>query len=161
MLLEADPLDDRRLFAFESDFVASLRCIPMAVRMKLDRVAIKLTLRQWSRFTHQDRQALLAAPCRTAAQVSAYRACLVDLVARRAHEVATPLAAPSAALSEALRDAPPVLTAYVRAVGVPAPTAGQWRRLSELQRFALIKLTRDNHDNVNFIPAMQEFGLIA
>jgi hypothetical protein len=28
------------------------------------------------------------------------------------------------------------------------------------QRFALFKLTRPNHDNDNFIPAMREFGLL-
>jgi hypothetical protein len=39
------------------------------------------------------------------------------------------------------------------------PSRSQWAALTPLQRFALIKLTRDNHDNVNFAPAMREFGL--
>ena len=33
------------------------------------------------------------------------------------------------------------------------------RRLTVLQRFVLLKLSRDNHDNVNFVPALREFGL--
>ena len=61
-------MSDVQLFAFESDFVASLRCIPMAVRLKLDLCGIKLTLRQWSRFTRSDREALIAMPCRSRAE---------------------------------------------------------------------------------------------
>ena len=69
-------MNDNQLFAFEDDFVAALRCIPMAVRLKLDRSGIKLTLRQWSRFTRSDRQILLDAPCRTFEEISEYRAWL-------------------------------------------------------------------------------------
>jgi hypothetical protein len=36
--------DHARLFAFEHDFFVSLRYIPMAVRFKLDRSGIKLSL---------------------------------------------------------------------------------------------------------------------
>lgn len=34
-----------------------------------------------------------------------------------------------------------------------------WRVLSELQRFARFKLSRDDHDNFDVLPAMREFGL--
>jgi hypothetical protein len=152
-------MNENQLFAFEHDFVASLRCIPMAVRLKLDRSGIKLSLRQWSRFTAEDRRELLATACGTAGEVSAYRNRLVELVAQRTQETAKPLPEPPAALRELAGDAPATVTAYARAVDVPPPTARAWRRLSELQRFALIKLTRDSHDNVNFVPAMREFGL--
>jgi hypothetical protein len=43
--------------------------------------------------------------------------------------------------------------------GRKPPLVDQWRALSSLKRFTLYKLTRPNHDNDNFIPAMQEFGL--
>ncbi len=33
----------------------------------------------------------------------------------------------------------------------------QWQKLSPLQRFALIKLSRPSHENRNFVPALQEF----
>ena len=36
----------------------------------------------------------------------------------------------------------------------------QWQNLTPLQRFALIKLSRPSHENNNFYPALQEFGLI-
>jgi hypothetical protein len=35
----------------------------------------------------------------------------------------------------------------------------QWAALTPLQRFALIKLSRPGHENRNFLPALQEFGL--
>ena len=56
---------------------------------------------------------------------------------------------------------PPVVASFAKSVGVSPPTARAWGELTELQRFALIKLTRDSHDNVNFVPAMREFGLVA
>jgi hypothetical protein len=133
----------------------------MAVRLKLDRCGVKLTLRQWSRFTREDRQALLEAPCHTDAEAAGYRARLVELVVLRAREEAKPLADPPVALWEAAGEAPAVVAEYALAQGVTPPSANAWSRLSELQRFALIKLTRDNHDNVNFLPAMREFGLVS
>jgi len=155
-------MSDGQLFAFENDFVASLRCIPMAVRLKLDRAQIKLSLRQWSRLSRDDRQELLDAPCGSRCEIDAYHAGLVDLIDRRACESAKPLAErPDPALWEGLGEPPPVVTRYASSVGVAPPTAGQWRSLTDLQRYALVKLTRDGHDNVNFIPAMREFGLMS
>jgi hypothetical protein len=153
-------MNDTAMFAFESDFVASLRCVPMAVRFKLDDCAIKLTLRQWSRFTRADRQDLLVAPCETPAEIAGYRAALVALIALRTGDLAAPLATPPCGAWEDTRQVAPVVSAHARSLGLPAPSAGQWARLSRLQRFVLIKLTRDNHDNVNFAPAMAEFGLL-
>ena len=51
--------------------------------------------------------------------------------------------------------------AFAETVGVAPPGLQAWRELAELQRFVLIKLSRDNHDNVNFVPALREFGLMA
>lgn len=153
-------MNDTQLFAFESDFVSSLRCIPMAVRLKLDVCGIKLSLRQWSRFTRGDREAMLVAPCNEIAEVEAYRAALVALVALRTNEVAKPLADPPCGQWNNARQVAAVVIAYARSLGAPPPIPSQWAGLSPLQRFVLIKLTRDNHDNINFIPAMSEFGLL-
>ena len=38
-------------------------------------------------------------------------------------------------------------------------TVEQWKKLTPLQRFALIKLSRSSHENKNFYPAVEEFGL--
>jgi hypothetical protein len=54
---------------------------------------------------------------------------------------------------------PLAVAAFAEALGVQPPDDGAWSRLTPLQRFVLLKLSRDNHDNVNFIPALAEFGL--
>lgn len=153
-------MNDTRMFAFEDDFVCTLRCVPMAVRFKLDACGIKLTLRQWSRFTREDRQDLLVAPCETADEIEAYRVALADLVTLRTGENAKPLAIPPCGQWEDPQRPAPVVVDYARSLGVRPPDRAQWAALSRLQRFVLIKLTRDNHDNVNFRPAMEEFGLL-
>jgi hypothetical protein len=154
-------MSDTQLFDFEQDFVSTLRCIPMAVRLKLDTCGIKLSLRQWSRFTPADRRGLLTDPCASDSEIEAYRKALVNLVASRANEIAKPLAAELCAQCEDHHQPPAVVADYAISVGLPQPSDRQWSALTRLQRFALIKLTRDNHDNVNFIPAMTEFGLVA
>ena len=45
-------------------------------------------------------------------------------------------------------------------LGLPLPNLTLWAALNDLQRFALIKLTRSGHKNANLLPAMKEFGLI-
>lgn len=152
-------LQTQVLFAFEQDFVDSLRCIPMAVRFKLDLCGIKVSLRQWSRFTLADRSDMLTAPCDTPANVERYRLHLIDRIAQRAGELASPI--PVERNPEwAVRDrVPSLVQAHALSIGLKAPTKSQWRALTDLQRFALLKLSREGHDNVNFAPALREFGL--
>lgn len=152
-------MNDAQLFDFESDFVATLRCVPMAVRFKLDACGIKLTLRQWSRFTRQDRQDLLTAACDSPAEIGAYRAALIALIAVRAGEPARALAeAPCEAWAD-VHHVPHAVVQQAHLVGIAPPNRTEWGRLTELQRFVLVKLTRDKHDNLNFAPAMAEFGI--
>jgi hypothetical protein len=54
---------------------------------------------------------------------------------------------------------PDALCDYAASIGLKPLTTDQWRALTDLQRFALLKLSREGHDNVNFIPALREFGL--
>jgi len=150
---------DKLIFDFELDFAGTLRCIPMIVRLKLDLCGIKLSLRQWSRFSRDEREALTYRPCGTAIEVPAYRAYLAWLIETRAGETPIDLPIdPSPDWADAGR-VPGRLVDHVRGLGLPAPTAAAWSRLTTLQRFTLIKLTRAGHDNDNFAPALREFGL--
>ncbi len=36
----------------------------------------------------------------------------------------------------------------------------QWQKLPPSQRFALIKLSRPGHENLNFYPALKEFHIV-
>lgn len=146
-------------FAFESDFVESLRCIPMAVRFKLDTIGIKLTLRQWSGLSRADRQALLDMDCQPGTQVGSYRARLVEMLQRSGLGSVKDLAL-GLAVHPPEGPPPEQVEGFARQVGLGGISRVGWDRLDALQRFALVKLSRDNHDNVNFIPALQEFGLL-
>lgn len=148
-------------FAFEADFVASLRCVPMAVRRKLDNVGVKLSLRQWSRLSREARGELLDLPCADAAEAEAWRIRLADLAEAAGQAPLKPLPEGDD-LPDPPRDAPPAQVAdFARTQGLRPLGADAWRSLTDLQRFALMKLSRDNHDNVNFVPALREFGLLA
>lgn len=148
------------LFDFERDFAGSLRCIPMIARQKLDIVGIKLSLRQWSRFTREERGQLADLPCETVPEQAAYRALVVHLIATRSDE---PLRHLVTRGLEAWSDAdhmPDAVKTQAQADGIAPPTATQWATLQPLQRFALVKLARSKHENENFVPAMLEFGLL-
>lgn len=147
------------LFAFEADFVDTFRCIPMAVRFKLDRVGVKLTLRQWSRMTRDDRAALLGMPCTIDAEVEAYRETLCILIRERAGEEPSVLVEPPCESWSHRDRVPQQVARRAEEVSVATPSLEAWSQLPELHRFVLVKLSRDNHDNVNFAPAMAEFGL--
>ncbi|MGA0601101.1 nitrate reductase associated protein [Caulobacter sp. KR2-114] len=154
-------MNETDLFAFEADFVDTLRCVPMAVRFKLDLAGVKLTLRQWSRLTPEDRFERLMAPCATPAEVGAYRAALQALVAERSGETARDLPPGVTVAWQAMARTPDQVIGFARQAGVAPPSDTVWAGLTDLQRFVLLKLSRDNHDNVNFVPAMREFGLVS
>jgi hypothetical protein len=153
------PLPDLTYFQFEADFVESLRCIPMAVRCKLDTCGIKLKLNQWNEFTLGDRQGLVEKSCESPEEIQAYRTFLCDLIENRAKsEVKTLEIDPNPAwLNDDL--IPESLVEKTQAANV-ALTPEQWRSLTPIQRFALIKLSRPGHESHNLLPALQEFGLI-
>ncbi len=145
-------------FQFEADFVESLRCIPMQVRHKLDTCGVKLKLQHWHQFDDHDRHSLVDRPCDTRASIQDYRDRLRQLVQTRTGQYPKDLP---------IEDKPPWSHSEVIPADVLAEAARfdqaisieQWRSLSELQRFALIKLSRPGHENRNFQPALIEFGL--
>lgn len=147
------------LFGFEREFAQTLRCIPMAVRFKLDRCAVKLSIRQWARFNPDDRSELLTMPCEDREEAALYRARVVSLLEARTGEPAKELEAEPALWMNA-GEVPEALVRHSRSVGVVPPDLGQWAALRRLQRYALLKLAREGHENLNFRPAMEEFGIL-
>jgi hypothetical protein len=146
-----------RCFAFEADFVADLRCLPMAVRRKLDLAGVKLRLSHWHALTAAERAELLAWPDDPAA--------IHDLqlwLQRRTAELADGPARgidPAAGLDWQQRDTVPErLRAACAQLGA-AVEPRQWQALDELQRFALVKLSHPGHEHRNLPRALKEFGL--
>jgi len=145
-------------FNFEADFVASLRCIPMQVRYKLDTCGVKLKLHHWHQFSTEERQQLVSLPCHQGSEISQYRDYLQSLVVAHTGSQAKALAIdPTPPWADATQIPSDVQT-KLQEVGATL-SLEQWQQLSPLQRFALIKLSRPSHENRNFLPALQEFGL--
>lgn len=146
-------------FDFEEDFVAkNVRCIPMIVRFKMDAVGIKLKLAEWSRFEVAERIKLAMLPAATPPEVFQYFLYLSALIKKYTGNDATLLAIDaqpdwanetqsSAQLAEKALEFGLVISSQ------------QWRNLTHLQRFALLKLCRPGHENKNFPKAIKEFGL--
>jgi hypothetical protein len=145
-------------FQFEADFVESLRCIPMQVRFKLDTCGVKLKLAQWNQFSPADCQALVDRPCETESETQTYRTTLHQLIQDRTRLVATDLPIDPHPPWHDLHQIPESVVEKARSLN-QSITLNQWADLTPLQRFALIKLSRSGHENSNFLPAMQEFGL--
>jgi hypothetical protein len=147
-------------FDFEEDFVgANIRCIPMVVRFKLDIAGIKLKLSEWSRFTAIDRLQLMQKFCMTDTQIASYRRYLQELIRVRTGKQATDLAIEKYPAWERCDGVPSELNEKAAEFNLNI-SEHQWRQLSNLQRFALLKLCRPGHENKNFARAIEEFGLI-
>ncbi|WP_216900647.1 nitrate reductase associated protein [Synechococcus sp. CCY 9618] len=144
-------------FGFEADFVGDLRCIPMAVRRKLDLVGVKLKLSHWSQLGEAERQRLLAWPDDDGA-LEALDQWLKQRTAAMAEGAAGRLEPASHASWQQAEAAPEVLLASCRQLGLVLPPHA-WGRLDELQRFALVKLSHPGHEHRNLPRALAEFGL--
>lgn len=144
---------------FETDFVESLRCIPMIVRMKLDTCGVKLKLEHWNQFDRSERQTLVTMPCDSSGEVANYREYVQNLVTVKTGKPAKELAIDPLPLWLNTEQLPEVLKNKAAEHDIKI-SLSQWSSLTPLQRFALIKLSRPSHENRNFIPALKEFELI-
>lgn len=147
-----------KFFQFEADFVESLRCIPMQVRMKLDTCGVKLKLQDWHNLTTAERQKLVEMPCILPEEVENYRHYLKQLVLERSGIIPNdlPIDSHPAWMDDTV--VPTTIEEKAQEVGTTV-TREDWINLTPAQRFALIKLSRPSHENKNFLPALQEFGI--
>jgi len=137
------------IFQFEQDFVADWRCIPMVVRYRLDTCGLKLKLAHWHALSLGQRQWLVDTPCDTLALQKQYTLQLQAWVMEQTGQPIGTIAVEPVWLQEQV--VPPDLAATV--------TLDQWQRLTPLQRFALLKLSRPGHEHRNLPLALREFGL--
>jgi hypothetical protein len=146
-------------FEFERDFVASLRCIPMIVRYRLDTCGVKLKLNHWNNFSLSQRQALINLPFDTPEDIAKYRELLQSLVIAQTGSPPSRLEVSFDWLN-ADQIPPPVSSHMEQQLGYIPLTLETWRNLTPLQRFALIKLSQPSHENHNFLPALRELGIL-
>ena len=165
MNLELEPsefinLEGIEYFKFEEDFMEeNVRCIPMVVRFKMDLAGIKLKLGEWGRFHSTERVKLALLPITNPIETSEYRKYLIDLINIYTGKNATELAVDAQPAWKILGQIPQILIKKTEELDLEISIV-QWQNLTNIQRFALLKLCRPGHENKNFPKAVAEFGLI-
>lgn len=151
---------EKKYFDFEEDFIEeNVRCIPMLVRFKMDAAGIKLKLAEWSKFSVNERIALAVNPAGTEQEVKDYNQYLAGLIKKYTNTEATSLAIEVYPEWSLINTIPQMLQEKAGELGWEI-SLSQWGQLTNLQRFALLKLCRPGHENKNFPKAMREFGLV-
>ncbi|WP_316784933.1 nitrate reductase associated protein [Pedobacter frigiditerrae] len=146
-------------FNFEEDFMEdNVRCIPMIVRFKMDAVGIKLKLAEWSKFNTDERVELAIKPISNSTALNKYHSYLVGLIKKYTNNEATIIAVDKTPAWREFNRLPIVLQEKLQELDLHI-SINQWKNLSDIQRFVLLKLCRPGHENKNFPKAMLEFGL--
>ncbi len=146
------------MFQFEIDFAGDLRCLPMAVRRKLDLAGVKLKLVHWHGLAPEERRRLLAW-ADDGASLSAMREWLLERSRTLPQGPASSLPPASATDWQRAEAWPESVAASCRELGLAWRPEG-WAGLDELQRFALVKLSHPGHEHRNLPRALEEFALL-
>lgn len=144
-------------FEFEADFMEDgIRCIPMAARLRLDLSGVKLRLSEWSKLTEGEKKNVGNWPYDIPGQMDECREYLQALVFNRTGRQVTLLLNTAAGAWADISHVPEAVELKMAEFNWTL-SLREWRSLTELQRFALVKLTRPGHENRNFPKAVLEF----
>lgn len=144
-------------FQFEVDFMEDgMRCIPMAARLRLDLCGVKLRLSEWSKMTDAEKKKVTTWPYGRPGETNECRDFLKAIVLERTNREAVLLPCTGDLPWADTSVVPGVVEAKMAEFGWEL-SLSEWRSYTELQRFALVKLTRPGHENRNFPRAVLEF----
>ena len=153
--------NDKIFFDFEEDFIEkNIKCIPMIVRFKLDACGIKLKLSDWTRMTIVERDLLIDTSCVTKSEIEKYHLLVREIVLKNTGHEAKLLSTDNKPAWADIENVSNEVNEKAREFGWQIKLE-KWKHLSNLQRFALLKLCRPGHENKNFPIAMKEFKLIS
>ncbi len=144
-----------RRFKFEDEVHHSLACVPMAVRRKLDRVGVKISLEQWQALAQHERLAICHLPTNSDEECSAVQTFLEETVRARAGSAAKPLSDEVKRSAEPPAVPPARLIENAKAAGITLDQPA-WDRLDADERYALIKLGAGADQSHNFVTALRE-----
>lgn len=124
-------------FRYEAAFYPSLSRIPLHVRMKLDLVGIKISLKDWLAYSFEERAALCHLPAEDAEEQRVF-ANYIDLLCRRYRDTPVEIAE---RLDSARWDAGaiPAEVAQKSAACFNTVTITEWQSWEPHQRYALYK----------------------
>ncbi|MCI1192269.1 hypothetical protein MOJ79_10485 [Calidifontimicrobium sp. SYSU G02091] len=145
-------------FGFEASMRATLDCIPMSMRLKLDRCGLKLSLAQWRALPRVLRELLLEAPVDDARSLQRLDLLLQRAVSHHAVGHGSPQTQPRSGAPDAATVPAEVARRWVAEHAGDLPPA-RWAALTPLQRYALLKLAAAKHGR-NWPAAVAEFGLV-
>jgi hypothetical protein len=149
---------DTAIFGFEAGMASALEGIPMSVRMKLDLCGLKISLAQWRGLPLAVRQVMTEVRSDTVAEIQRARRYFRFIVGAFGLGQPAPVRVNALEWSAQGRT-PAIVVSAMQALGLPRIGAATWAGLSDLERFALVKLTRQGH--VRYLKgAVEEFGLV-
>ena len=153
-------LDGIEYFQFEEEFMENnMRCIPMIIRFKMDMAGIKLKLSEWKRFSTEERIELALMSCGFNEESKHYAGYLAGLIKKHTKRNPTAIEIDKTPAWRELHSIPGILIEKLKEFDWDL-SIDQWTYLTDLQRFALLKLCRPGHENKNFSRAMKEFNLV-
>jgi hypothetical protein len=144
-----------RKFKFEQEVYATLSCVPMATRRKLDRVGLKISLSQWQQLGRGERLAICHLPTELPEEREAIRLLLEEAVRNRCGAAVKELPTAARESAEPPASPTPPLVERARAVGV-ALGQREWDRLDPDERYALMKLGGGADASHNLMAALKE-----
>ncbi len=146
---------EQALFFHEHDLIGNLRRFPLIARLRLDVLALVMTLENWQAFSFAAREAMVLDRFDTLDQQATLRQ-VIQTEARRVlgQPLATALPTPMADFRN-LAEAPPAIVAALQGFEVEL-TLKKWQELPELARFGLAKLTREGRENRRLGPLVDD-----
>jgi hypothetical protein len=145
------------VFGFETYMERTLEYMPMSVRLKLDLCGLKPSLVQWCGLPLTVRQTVLETHCEVPHEILRMRRYLESTFDAFQLGPLAPLQCSAEAWNANSR-VPAALVLATTALGLPRPARAAWAGLSNLQRFALIKLSHEGRAR-KLESALEEFGL--
>jgi hypothetical protein len=147
------------VFAFEGYMERTLEYMPLRVRMKLDLCGIQLSLAQWCGLPLAARQILLDTDCGVPNAILRIRLYLeFTLDALRLGPLLSVQSDPRT-WSARVR-VPLTLRTAMKRLGLPRLAQDAWSALDDVQRFALVNLSREARDH-GLRAALADFALAA
>jgi hypothetical protein len=131
----------------------------MIIRFKMDIAGIKLKLSEWNKFSTEERIELALMSCGFNEGSVQYAGYLAGLIKKNTGRDPTSMEVNKSLAWKNLHSIPVTLTEKLKEFNWNLSIT-QWGFLTDLQRFALLKLCRPGHENKNFPKAMKEFNLV-
>jgi hypothetical protein len=145
-----------RRFEFEADMYEALLCVPMVVRERLDRAAIKISHQQWLALELSERRLICELSVDTDRQLPELSDLINRLVLERSGTVPTIMSSEQQLAAFPSLELPAHLAANARALGIEL-SQKQWTLLDQDERYVLMKLGGGQRVKRNFEAALNEF----